>query len=226
MFKRREGSAYNRSPIMGEGLRILRLAESLRLAPETLERIKNKLFGETGQSVSKVEASQVTIERPSEYPSRYPEVERIDDAEIERLTKAFAKTQSDVQRPGATVIKPVLPAAPQAELKAAAPQPELKVAAPAPVAAAPAIKADAIAQQMKATLAAAIPEIKAEAVKTEPKLTPHSHSYAAAQEETKKAIDAAIAARKATPVSPQKSAVDDFVEAEILLRKKIEGVQN
>jgi hypothetical protein len=220
--KRREGSAYNRSPIMGEGLRILRLAESLRLGPETLERIRNKLFGEVGQSVSKVEASQVTIEQPSEYPSRYPEVERIDDAEIERLTKAFAKNQPDiggVQRPGATVIKPVPPAVPQAELKASAATVEIKAAA--------ATSLD-LAKQIKAALSPAVPEVKAPApapVAAEVKLSPHSHSYASAQEETKKSIDAAIAARKAAPV-PQKSPVDDFVEAEILLRKKIEGVQN
>lgn len=235
--KRREGSAYTRSPVLGEGLRILRLAESLRLGPDTLDRIRAKLFGDLGQSVSRVEAAQLTVEKPSEYPARYPELERIDDAEIERLTMVFAKKDPIPLPTDRTVIKPVTPS-PSVEafktrsMHGQAQSPEVEVLG---LKATPALKST-IAVEMKSVLDHTIP-VQRPSREEAPKLTPHSYPHAAGQEESKKLIDAAIAARKAAnvrvsaappmPVQPVgKSPVNTFVEAEILLRRKIESVQN
>lgn len=227
--KRREGSAYKRPPVVGEGLRILRLAESLGLGLDTMDLLRIKLFGEIGQSVSRVEAAHLTIEKPSEHPSRYPEVERIDDAEIERLTKAFAKTDPLPLPADKTAIRPH-PSSPPLEVfkthTVGRLEPELQKPA--------ASLNEAVAREMKSVLDHTVPS-QPPPLDDHPKLSPHSYPYASGQEETRKSIDAAIAARKVAhaapasvgPVQPAvKSVVDEYVEAEILLRRKIEAVQN
>ncbi len=87
--KRREGTPQARMPLLGEGVRILRLAESLMLSPKTLDKIKGKLFGAAAESVAQREAKQA--DPVLENRSAYPAVEMISDAEIQRLTRTLGK---------------------------------------------------------------------------------------------------------------------------------------
>ncbi len=262
--KRREGSAHTRTQTSGEGLRILRLAEALNLSSATLDEIRRQIFGEAGRSVSKVEIAQTEVKPEVHYPSRYPEVERIDDAEIERLTRAFARNElnmpTSIREPDKSLIKPK-PLPPILEANRAQPMAPAEQKS-APAAAAPAVApstspaANGLNHPKTVRTATAIldPEPPANPIKiwaqapaparvsgavsgpavtvlpgVDAKAVPqylHSSPKAAVQEANKKAIDAAIAARKVSPpAAGQKSPVDDFVEAEILLRQKIEAGQ-
>lgn len=101
-------------PLSLESARVLRLAEGLRLSPDTMERLKARMFGPLGQSVSRIEArephNRPTFDeiaaKSASVPAHYPKVERIEDKEAHQVKEIFTKS-------GASHRKPATPSASQ-----------------------------------------------------------------------------------------------------------------
>ncbi|MBC7659739.1 MAG: hypothetical protein H7249_08525 [Chitinophagaceae bacterium] len=191
--KRSEGSPNTRLPKLGEGVRILRLAEALKLSASTLEKIKASIFGEAGLLISRTESKGQaaraepripTIETRTEYPSYYPKVERIDDAEADRLIEVFGPKDHEAD--------PFHAPEPTVQRKPSEKEKEKETNNPLAASARPA---------------------------SPPQKQPQKQTNEAA-------LAAATFNAVHRPPVERKSPVDQAVEAEMVLRQKIERFQN